>query len=362
VHHKKGRPSTATSHESRPGNPSFCIFGLPHRGSPRTVVGQITRKYRAWQALGILSQYQHKMLHNDAAHQRPGEKPQASQITPRAQGLANLKITTLQRPRSRHGDTKTAGLTDGNRDTLHIIHIRDAHSPPQHVTLTTYATQQAHQHSHGLAGIVWQTFKPPPRLARYHPFGEGYEQALSVLGPRQGTGQGQLPEHATEDLQQNPANNQHKAKLAEPGHKTWAYQASNTDSDKLPMHAAPSASRHHRHDSDYMQNSLIGKNRHTELAPRRPDTIPSGKDTGTPAQSSGLFIGVSTDCKFQQARSCNCRPFTLHERARCTQHPKYRHSDKKQTSRADPCVRLIWAHYIIRTLKLHKEAMTVGWN
>jgi len=46
VHHKKGRPSTAISHDSRPGKPSFCTSGLPHRGSPRTVVGQKTRKYR----------------------------------------------------------------------------------------------------------------------------------------------------------------------------------------------------------------------------------------------------------------------------------------------------------------------------
>ena len=53
------------------------------------------------------------MLHNDAAQQRPAEG-QASQITPRAQGRANLKIPTLQHPRSRPGDTNAAGLTDGN--------------------------------------------------------------------------------------------------------------------------------------------------------------------------------------------------------------------------------------------------------
>jgi len=29
VHHTKGQPSTATSHESRPGKPSFCIFWPP---------------------------------------------------------------------------------------------------------------------------------------------------------------------------------------------------------------------------------------------------------------------------------------------------------------------------------------------
>ena len=33
----------------------FCIFNLHHRGSPRSEVGQITRKHRAWQALGIIS-------------------------------------------------------------------------------------------------------------------------------------------------------------------------------------------------------------------------------------------------------------------------------------------------------------------
>jgi len=38
----------------------------------------------------------------------------------------------------------------------------------------------------------------------------------------------------------------------------------------------------------------------------RPDTIPSGKDTGIPARSSDLCRGVSTDCNFWQIRSCRC--------------------------------------------------------
>jgi len=74
------------------------------------------------------------MLHNNAAQQRPGEKPasapKALQIKPRAQGRANIKSPTLKRPRSRPEDTNTASLTDGNMDTMHIIHIRGAHSPP----------------------------------------------------------------------------------------------------------------------------------------------------------------------------------------------------------------------------------------
>jgi len=42
----------------------------------------------------------------------------------------------------------------------------------------------------------------------------------------------------------------------------------------------------------------------------RPDTIPSGKDTGILARSSDLCRGVSTDCNFWQTRSCRCRFFT----------------------------------------------------
>jgi len=61
------------------------------------------------------------MLHHDAAQQRPGEKPEASQQSPRAQGQADCKIPTLKK-RSRHEDTKTASVTDENMDT-HIIHI-----------------------------------------------------------------------------------------------------------------------------------------------------------------------------------------------------------------------------------------------
>jgi len=67
------------------------------------------------------------MLQNNVAQQRPDEKPasapEASQITPRAQGRANLKIPTLKRTRNRPGNTNAASLTDGNMDTMQIIHI-----------------------------------------------------------------------------------------------------------------------------------------------------------------------------------------------------------------------------------------------
>ena len=71
------------------------------------------------------------MLHNNAAQQRHGEKPasapKASQTIPRAQGRANILISTLKQ-RSQHEDTQAASLTDGNMDT-HIIHIQGVHSP-----------------------------------------------------------------------------------------------------------------------------------------------------------------------------------------------------------------------------------------
>jgi len=133
------------------------------------------------------------------------------------------------------------------------------------MNLTTHATQQTQQHPHGPAEILRQKSKLPTRCARCHPFGEGYEQARSVLGPEQGTEQTQLPRHATKDLQQNPEQSQHKEKSVEPWHDTWTHQASHADSDTHSMHTAPPAPRHPHHDT--MQNSLNEKYRHTEPAP-----------------------------------------------------------------------------------------------
>ena len=123
------------------------------------------------------------MLHNDAAQQRPGKKqasaPEASQKPPRAQGRANLKIPTLKRISSRPGDTTVASLTDGNMDTPHIIHIHGRHSPPPRLDPTPHANKSTLQQPHGPAKIMRQKPKLLARLARYHPFGEGHEQARS---------------------------------------------------------------------------------------------------------------------------------------------------------------------------------------
>ena len=83
------------------------------------------------------------MLHNNAAQQRPGEKPasapKALQIIPRAQGRTYIPISTLKQ-RSWHEDTQVSSLTDGNMDT-HITHIRGAHIPPLQLDLTIHVKQ-----------------------------------------------------------------------------------------------------------------------------------------------------------------------------------------------------------------------------
>ena len=203
------------------------------------------------------------MLHNNAAQQRPGEKPVsapfASQIAPRAQGRAKIPIPTLKHPYSRYGETNAGSLTDGNMDTTHIIHIRGAHSPPPQLDLMTHTAPHTQQQLHGPKRMLQQNSVLPPRLARYHPLGEGYGQARSVLGPEQGKDQGKLPRHATKDLQQNPEHS-HLASMyyaissrwlcSGLWHNTWTHQASQPDSDKHIMHTAPPAPRHSRHDND----------------------------------------------------------------------------------------------------------------
>jgi len=189
---------------------------------------------------------------------------------------------------------------------MHIIHIRGAHSLPSQVDLMTHAAQQTQQHSHRPAEILRQNSKLPPWLARHYPFGEGHEQARSVLGPEQVTEQGQLAWYATEDLQQNLEHSQLKEKSAESWHNTWTHQASQADSDKHIMYTAPPTPLHSRHDSDNMQNSLNEKYKHTELAPwlARHHLFGEGyRHTGTvlrPVQGSGHGLQILANKELQR--------------------------------------------------------------
>ena len=144
------------------------------------------------------------MLYNDAAQPRPGKKPasapEASQKQPRAQGRGNFKIPTLKYMISRPGDTTAVRRTDGNMDTPHIIHIYSRHSLPPRLDHTPYVTKSTLHQLHDPTKSTRLKSKLLARFVRYHPFGEGHEQARSVSGLEQGTGQGQLPRFATEDL------------------------------------------------------------------------------------------------------------------------------------------------------------------
>ena len=161
------------------------IFLHLRRPSPQTLTSHCGRtdnlEIQAWQALGILSQYQHNMLHNNTAQQRHGEKPasapKASQTIPQAQGRANILISTLKQC-SQHEETQAASLTDGNMDTQ-IIHIQDAHRPPLRLDLTTSTKQQTQQQPYGQAGMLGQNFELSPRTPS--PLGR---IRASPLGPR----------------------------------------------------------------------------------------------------------------------------------------------------------------------------------
>jgi len=67
------------------------------------------------------------MQQSNLAQQQPSKKPalapNASQITPQAQGQAMILIPTLKHPRNQHEDTNAARLTDRNEGIANIIHI-----------------------------------------------------------------------------------------------------------------------------------------------------------------------------------------------------------------------------------------------
>jgi len=138
----------------------------------------------------------------------------AGQKSPRAQGRANFKIPTLKRTSSRPGDINAASQTDGNQDTTHIIHIHGRHIPPPRLDLTTHAIKSTLQQPYGLTKIVRHKAKLRTRLARYHPFGEGHEQARPAPALVQGTEPRQLPQLANEDLHQNPEQSLQQEKSA----------------------------------------------------------------------------------------------------------------------------------------------------
>jgi len=133
VHHKKGRPSTATSHESRPGNPSFCIFRPLRLASDcgRTDNLEIQGLASPWDTIPIQSQ--------DATQQR------GAAITLRQASLGAKDVTTYTtgtrtsihpdsnpqatQPTRRHTSCKTDGREHGHAHHPHPRRTQPASDP-----------------------------------------------------------------------------------------------------------------------------------------------------------------------------------------------------------------------------------------
>jgi len=126
VHHKTGRPSAANSHESWPGEPSFCIFGFPTEvTSPRGRTDN--SEHRAWQTLGIII-----LIPAQDATQRRGAAATRQEAGLGARGVTKTTTGTRtskphdsdppahEQPTRRHNRCKPEGRKHGH--TAHHPH------------------------------------------------------------------------------------------------------------------------------------------------------------------------------------------------------------------------------------------------
>ena len=130
MHHKTGRPITATSHESRPEKPSFCIFGPSTEDtSPRGRTDNSV--HRAWQALGIiiLIPARDATQRRGAATTRQAAGLGARGVTKTTTGTRTSKPQDSdppahEQPTRRHNSCKSDGRKHGH--TTHQPHPRQA--------------------------------------------------------------------------------------------------------------------------------------------------------------------------------------------------------------------------------------------
>ena len=120
---------------------------------------------------------------------------------------------------------------------MHIIHIRDRHSAPPRLDLTTHTAKPTLQPLYDPTKIApHQT-----RLARHHPLGEGHEQAGLAPTLEQGTEPWQLPKYGLEDLQQISEQSLQVEKSPELGFDAWKHPASRADLVTHSMYTFPPA-------------------------------------------------------------------------------------------------------------------------
>jgi hypothetical protein len=241
------------------------------------------------------------MLHNDVAQQRPSEQPasapKTSQQSPRAQKVAKFKIPTLKPADSRLEDTVKTGLRDGSMATTHPIHIHGRHSPPSPEQLTTHATRPRTKHQESATAIPQLEHMNQLQPARYHSFGKGYVQAnrfsdLSLVQcnishpvrrPRQNCSTLKIrqqfcptspcPHHSLHDTIPLGRDTCRPARPLD-----WSIARSNNSCTiRRPRQCCST----HKAGQKFLPRPLYNVH----------DTIPSRKDTGTPAQPSDLSVG-----------------------------------------------------------------------
>jgi len=139
VHHKKGRLRAATSHESRPGKPSFCTFVVRTRPLVRAKTDNSSNT-ELGKLLGYYPNIQHEMLNRNAAQKRPGNKPsspKAFQNPLRAQMPANGG-TTSQLRLHRPGAMTAVEGSAGTKSTTYTSLIPGRPPSPSPLNLATH--------------------------------------------------------------------------------------------------------------------------------------------------------------------------------------------------------------------------------
>jgi len=138
--------------------------------------------------------------------------------------------------------------------------------------------------------MLGQNSELSPWLAQHHTLEEGYGQACSVLRPEQGTEQGMLPWHATQELQQKPVPSQHKET---PGNTQATATAQYTHSTLLKSSNRPMPAARRRQGQQLYAWHGTPSRRHQAATP-------------FPLTPAGEVIQPQPPALLQEAWACEC--------------------------------------------------------
>jgi len=129
-----------------------------------------------------------------------------------------------------------------------------------------------------------------PWLARYHPLGEGYWQACTVLRSVQGREHGIQPLPESQGQQQKPGPSPMREMDERQWNQPWMQQTNSIDFDSRPMRTTHPAARHHPFGGGYAINASNrqGGDTSPKYAPR------AQADTGKKPLAPGIPRGPRT--------------------------------------------------------------------